>query len=216
LQQVRGLVVSKSQGDEATNALPLDMMRISDNGGLCNGGMGDESGLDLGGADAMTGYVEDIVDAAGDPDVIVLISSGAVSREVVAGIRGHVDVEVAVVVSETGAGHAGPGLFDGEDSFGYGGGDFVSSLGVEYDRVDAVEGEGAAAGLHGGDVRQVGDDVASGLGLPVGVNNSSFLVANGVVVPAPGLWVDGLTDGAEDPEGGEVVFGGNVVSEAHE
>jgi hypothetical protein len=42
--------------------------------------------LDLGGAQAVAGDVEHVIDAAGDPVVAILVAAGAVAGEVLAGI----------------------------------------------------------------------------------------------------------------------------------
>ena len=49
------------------------------------------------------------------------------------------------------------------------------------------------------------NDDGSSLSLPVGIHNGALLLADVLVVPLPGLGVDGLSDGSDGTEGGEVV-----------
>jgi hypothetical protein len=68
-----------------------------------------QGGLDLGGAEAVAGDVEHVVDAPGDPVVAVLVAARAVAGEVVAGILLEVGVDEALVVAVDGAHLAGQG-----------------------------------------------------------------------------------------------------------
>ena len=56
----------------------------ADDRGLGHRRVDDQRGLDLGGRDAVPGHVHDVVDAAEQPDVAVVVLLGAVAGEVVA------------------------------------------------------------------------------------------------------------------------------------
>lgn len=43
--------------------------------------------------------------------------------------------------------------------------------------------------------------MASSFRLPKCVHNGALLLANVAIVPKPSLWIDGLTNAAQDPEG---------------
>ena len=70
------------QGDEGDHGLALDFIRAAHGGGFGDGGMADEGALDFGGAEAVAGDVEHVVDAAHDPEVAVLIAACAVAGEI--------------------------------------------------------------------------------------------------------------------------------------
>src|SRR5262249_38738351 len=81
-----GRLRSDHQGDVGVDALALDLVRVADHGGLGHGRVADQGALDLGGAEAVAGDVDHVVDAAGDPVVAVLVAAAAVAGEVLAGI----------------------------------------------------------------------------------------------------------------------------------
>ena len=74
------------QRDEGVDRLALDLVRKADHRGLGDHGMGDQRAFDLGGADAVAGNVDHVVDAAGDPVIAVLVAAAAVAGEIEAGI----------------------------------------------------------------------------------------------------------------------------------
>ena len=57
-------------------------MRISDDGGFRDLRMRDQRALDLGGAEAMAGDVDDVVDPPSEPVETVLVPPGAVTGEI--------------------------------------------------------------------------------------------------------------------------------------
>ena len=63
----------------------------ADNSSLADIVVEHERGLDLGGSDAVAAGVDDVVDAACDPVVPVLVASAAVTGEVVALFRAVID-----------------------------------------------------------------------------------------------------------------------------
>ncbi len=70
------------EGDEGGDRLAGVLVGLADHGGLGDLGVGDDRRLDLGGAHAMPGHVEDVVDAADDPEVAVGVLAGGVADEV--------------------------------------------------------------------------------------------------------------------------------------
>ena len=79
LERVR-FRLPRHQRDVAIDALALDVVGIADHGGLRDLGMGDERGLDLGGAHAVPGDIDHVVDPAGDPVIAVGVAAAAVAR----------------------------------------------------------------------------------------------------------------------------------------
>src|SRR5262249_15628688 len=98
--------------DVGIDSLALDVVRIAHDGGLRRLGVGDERALDLGGAHAVAGNVDHVVDPAGDPVIAVLVAPAAVAGEVFAGEAGEISLDEALMVAIDGAHHAGPGIGD--------------------------------------------------------------------------------------------------------
>src|SRR5262249_21782377 len=89
---------------------PFEVIGPADRRSLGDGRVRDERALDLGGTDAMTGDVQDVVDAAHDPVVAVLVAPRAVAGEVAARDIAEVLLPEALVVAPPRAEHRGPGL----------------------------------------------------------------------------------------------------------
>ena len=70
------------EGDEGVDRLALDVVRKGDDRGFGDLGMGDQRAFDFGGADAVAGDVDHIVDSAGDPVIAVLVAAAAVAGEI--------------------------------------------------------------------------------------------------------------------------------------
>ena len=71
--------------------------------------MRDQRALDFGGAHAMAGDVDDVVDAAGDPVIAVGVAAAAVAGEVLAGIGREIGLLEALMVAVDRAHLARPG-----------------------------------------------------------------------------------------------------------
>ncbi len=78
-------------------------MRIAHHGRLGHLRMRHQRRLDLGGAETMTGHVDHVVDAPGDPVEAVLVAAAAVAGEIHADIGGEVGLHEALVVAIDGA-----------------------------------------------------------------------------------------------------------------
>jgi hypothetical protein len=63
------------QGDIGVDALALDVVREADHGRFGHLRMRDQRAFHFGGADAVAGHVDHVVDAAGDPVVAVLVAA---------------------------------------------------------------------------------------------------------------------------------------------
>lgn len=81
----------------------------------------------------------------------------------------QISVHVALVRTPHGAGHAGPGLLESQNTLNIIARDFLTGDGVDNGRLDTEEGQGGTAGLGRGDTAQGSDDVGASLGLPVGL-----------------------------------------------
>ena len=91
------------QGHIGVDALALDVVRIADDRGLGDLGMGDQRALDLGGAEPVPGDIDHVVDPAGDPVVPVLVAPRAVAGEIEAREGREIGLDEALVVAEHGA-----------------------------------------------------------------------------------------------------------------
>ena len=72
------------QSDEGDDALAFDFVGAADDCGFGDCLVGDEGGFDFGGAEAMAGNVENIIETADDPEVAFLITEGSVAGGVFA------------------------------------------------------------------------------------------------------------------------------------
>ena len=57
--------------------------------------------------------------------------------------------------------------------------------------------------------------MTTSFGLPICVNYGALFMTYIFIIPTPSLRIDGLTDGAENAQTGEIVSLGNVVAVSH-
>ena len=77
--------LARLERDEGGDRLALQVVGLADDGGLGHLGVADQGALDLHRREPVAGDVQDVVDAAHDPVVAVLVAAGAVAGEVAAG-----------------------------------------------------------------------------------------------------------------------------------
>lgn len=87
---------------------------------------------------------------------------------------------------------------------------------LEDDRLDSPEGKGGRSRLGGDGSRDGGDDDGTGLGLPVSVDDGALASSDLLLVPVPGLGVDGLSDRSDDPQALEAVASDVLLTESSE
>src|SRR4029079_661680 len=148
--------------------------------------------LDLGGAHAMAGDVDHVVDAAGDPVVAVGVAPAAVAGEVLARIGFEVGVDEARMIAVHRSHLARPRLDDAEIA----GGCAVLHLafGIDDLRHDAEEWLGRRTRLKRRCAGQRCDQDAAVFGLPPGIDDRATAVADDAVIPLPGFGIDRLAD----------------------
>ena len=159
------------------DALTLQVVRITDHRGLGHLRMRDQSAFDLGGAHAVTGHVDDVIDAAGDPVVAVLVAAAAVTREVVAFEGREVGLHEARMVANTVRDLAGPAI--GDDRLPCVA-PSSSCLHCRRRRLHAEERQRGRTGLGGGGAGQRDDQDAAGFGLPERINDRATAVTDDV------------------------------------
>ena len=133
------------RGDIGVNGLPLNFMRRSDNRGLRNILMGDQRRLDFRCSQAMTGNIDDIIQAAHDPDVAVLVLSGAVFRVVDSRQAGKVCLFKPFRVTIHATQYAGPWFSDNQSATLVG--TCLSAVFTEHGSVNAGQRPGGGPGF---------------------------------------------------------------------
>mmetsp|Transcript_39376 Transcript_39376/g.70554 ORF Transcript_39376/g.70554 Transcript_39376/m.70554 type:complete len:438 (-) Transcript_39376:1019-2332(-) len=214
LAQILRGVPPLHQRDVGVDALPLDRVLVRHHSRLSARLVAHQRGLHLRRADPMSGHVDHVVDAAGDPVVAVLVAPRAVAGEVVSLEHGKVGVFVALLVAVDAADGGGPGLLHAQQPLRRP--LQLLALIVQDGGHGAEEGQRRAAGLLLPRRGQRRDHVAARLRLPPSVHNGHDPLPDDLVVPAPGLRVDGLAHGAQHAEGVEHERGGPDVALAHE
>src|ERR1051326_7569425 len=151
----------------------------------------------------MAAYVNNIVDSAHYPEIALLITPGAVAREVNSVDLRPILLFVALVVAPDGPEDRGPRPLDDEVTT------LACAHGVAVARyyvgVDTGERLGCRAGLGGCGAGNRSDHDRASLSLPPRVNDRALVFANDLAIPHPRLGIDRFTDGAEQspaPEGG--------------
>src|SRR4051794_37180357 len=151
--------------------------------------MVDERRLDFGGRDVVAGDEHDVVDAAEQPEVTVVVALGAVAGEVFVAEARPVRVAVTPGVAPDAAQHRRPGARQHEIAT-TGDADGLARI-VDDVRLEAGQGERRAPGLQGGRAGRRADENRARPRLPPGVDAGAARPADLFVVPDPGLRVDG-------------------------
>src|SRR5262245_3799326 len=159
----------------------------------------------------MAGNVHDVVDATQEPEVAVAVTLGAVAREVDVGILRPVLLHVAVRIAPDAAQHPGPRLAEHEIAGLRRLARFVEHLGV-----DPGKWSRRRAWFQRRDPGQRRNEDMARLGLPPRVDDRAPTATDDFPVPHPRLRVDRLTDGAEEPEAGEIAALGVLLAPLHE
>src|SRR5690606_34460371 len=94
--------------DEGVDALPLQVVGVTDHRGFGDAVVQHQGTFHLGGADTVAGDVDHIVDAPGDPVVAISVAASAVAGEVITGHGFEVGVDHALVVAVDAADLPGP------------------------------------------------------------------------------------------------------------
>ena len=202
------------QGDKGIQRLPFDFVRDGCDGGFCDRGMTDQGAFDFGGADAMAGHVDHVIDAAHEPVIPFIINTTAIAGEVEIFEDGKVDIDEAFVIAPHGSHDAGPGFGDAEFSA------FIDvTFGIvvtENYKFDAEEGASGTTRFNGVSAGQGGQQMSTRFGLPPGIDNRAFPATDFVVIPHPGFWIDGFPYRSENAEGGDVMLFDPFVTQGNE
>ena len=214
LAQVGAGGVAGLESDEGDEGLALELVGTANNGGFGDVLIGDQSAFDFSSADAVTGDVQHVVNAADDPKVSVFVLPATVAGEVVAGDFGPVNFLVTFQIAPEAAEHAGPRFANDQLAPGVPG--HGVALVVDDLRKDAKVRERRGARFGGRCAGQGRDHHRACFGLPPGVHDGAAFAADDFVIPNPRFRVDRLADRAEKAQRSEVVFLGPFNAPLHE
>lgn len=170
---------------------------------LAHGRVGHQHGFDFGRAQPVAGYVDVVVHTAQNPVIAFLVDACAVAGKVTTGEAIEIALEFFGILKH--ADHlAGPGVFD--DQVAALGGRVLVAVGRHDSGLDAGQGLGDRAGLEMGGVGQGGKHDAAGFGLPPGVHDGQFALADIGVVPHPGFGIHGFAHRTQNTQRGQVIM----------
>ena len=173
-------------------------MREADHGGFGDLGVRDQSAFNLGGADAVAGNIEHVIDATGDPVITIFVATTAITREVVAIIGREIGLDETIMIFEDRPHLAGPAI--GQDEIAGRCAFENIAIGIDQSGLDTKEGPRCGAGFEGSRPRQGRDQNAAGFGLPPGIDNRAALFADHIVIPQPGFRINRLTNRAQNAD----------------
>lgn len=200
--------------NERCDARAFDVVRHANDGRLDHGFVRDERAFDFHRAESVARHVDDVVDAAHDPEVAAVVATRAVACEIHPLHARPVRVDETLAIAVNAAQHRWPRLADHEQSAGIRG-EFVAVL-IDDGRVDSKEGKRARTWNGRRRARERRDDVSTRFGLPERVNDRALRVADLLVVPDPRFRIDRFTNGAEDLQAREIVLRGMFIAPLHE
>ena len=87
------------QCDIAINALSLNIVRKTDDGGFGNQVVQHQRAFHLCGAHAVTRYVDNIIDAARDPVIIITVAAASIASKIFARIVAEIGLHKTVMVA---------------------------------------------------------------------------------------------------------------------
>ena len=201
------------QRDIGIDALTLDVVRISDNGRFRDLWMGDKGGFDFSCSHPVAGDVQNVVNAAGDPEIAILIAARAVTREIASWEGGEISLDETLMVAIDGAHLAWPGMRDAQIAVNRA--VQLVVVAIHQDRLDAEERACCRAWLGSCGTGKRCDQDAAGLGLPPGIDDWATAFANHLVIPHPGFRIDRFADASQKTERGAVAPRHRRIAFAH-
>jgi hypothetical protein len=188
LAQVIRHLISFLDRDKRIDGLASQFVIDTNNGRLANGVVLNESSLNLSRRQTMTADVDNVIDASTDPVEALVVTGGTISGElsyqvndivssksvskrdktyVVALVHVIVSVHVALVGTVHGAGHAGPGLLERQNTFDVVAGEFLAGNRVDNGGLDTEERQRSTARFGRSNTGKRCNDVGAGFRLPV-------------------------------------------------
>ena len=180
--------------------------------------MTEERGLHLDRSDAVVGDLDDLVGAAAEPDITVLVDRGGVAGEVdrLAGNLLPVIARVSLGLRPEARGESWERPLDDEDAL-LARSDLAPVL-IDDRRLDPGERHAAGPRLDGQllDPVRIPDDRTAGLGLPVVVDHRDTVLQRLLLEPLPRRRVQHLACAEHALERREIVLARRLVAKAHE
>src|SRR6202046_2144424 len=191
--------MSGAQRDEANDGFAFDFVGARDYGSFSDRGVAYQDAFNFHRTKAVAGDFDDVVNAAEDPDVAVLVTLSGVAREI-----------YAIDCAE----HRWPRLLDCEVA-GVTGADGLA-LHIHNAGGDPGERKRCGAGFCGCCAGQRRNHDGTGFGLPPGVHDRAAIFADGFEIPFPRSGIDWLADGAENAKARQVVRFDPIYTPSHE
>lgn len=136
----------------------------------------EKSSFNFGSGKSVTGNIDHVVDTSTDPVVSFVVTASSITSElqkplvcelalrfeithVVALVHIQVCIHVSLVSTPDGTSHAGPWLFDSQDTLDVVSGNLGARDGIDNSGLDAKEGKRCTARLGRSNTTQWGDDV---------------------------------------------------------
>ena len=179
-----GNVVAVLDGNEGVDGLAGELVGDTNDGGLGDGVMLDQSSFDLCGRESVPRDVDDVVYASTDPVVTFVVSSSSVPGElsssqlcvdpfltkdtyVVTLVNVQVGVHVSLVSTPDGSCHGRPCLLECQDTLDVVAVNLLARDRIDDGRLDTEERQRSTSRLGRSDSSKRRDDVGARLGLPV-------------------------------------------------
>ncbi|MNS56604.1 hypothetical protein D3C72_894660 [compost metagenome] len=212
--QLRRWLFAVVQGDVGINRLAFDVVRNTHHCCFGDFRMGHQRRFNLRRPQTVTGNVQHIVHASGDPVVAVFVTTCAVAAEVHVFEGREVGLLESVVIAKQGTRLARPRVGDHQVAFGRA----VERVAfvIHQRRLHAEERTGSGTGFQLSGTRQRGDHETTGFSLPPGVHYRTFFVADFLPVPLPGFRVNRLANRAENTQGRAVGAFDGFVAFSHQ
>ena len=194
------------QHHKCANRLARQIIGAADHGSFGDQiGLGHERGLNFHGSHAVAGYVEHVINTAGDTEIATVCTA---HRTVTGKVQlathflGEIGLFETLGIIPDGADHGRPRALDDQDATGSIG-NVIANF-IHDGSHDPGQGQCAATGNQRCGAGQRGHHVATGFGLPEGVHDGAFLVADVFVVPHPCFGVDGFAHRAKNAQARQV------------
>ena len=211
-QQRRVPLHAPPQADESGDGLAGQRVGAPHHRRLRHRRMGNQGRLHFHGGNVVAGHQHHVVHPAQQPEIAVPVQLGPVPGEIHPRKPGPVGVDVSLVVPPDGAQHGRPRPFDDQVAAPF---PHLVSVIVHHPGGDPRHRVGGAARLGGGDPRQGGDHYGTGFRLPPSVHDGGPPAADVLVIPHPGLRVDGFAHRSQKPQRGQVVPPGKLLPPFH-
>ncbi|CCJ76924.1 hypothetical protein BN135_1988 [Cronobacter muytjensii 530] len=182
----------------SVNRLAFDTVRNTHHGGFGDFRMRHQRRFNLRRAETMAGDVQHVIHAPGYPVVAIFVATRAVATEIHVFKGRKIGLLETLVIAEQRTRLAWPGVGNHQVAFS---GALLGVAFVIHQRwLHPKEWTRGGTGLELGRARQRRYHEAAGFGLPPGVDNRAFFVADFLPVPLPGFRVDGLAHRAENAQ----------------